>query len=951
MHKGWEQVVAAFGVMSAGSTYVPIDAKLPIERISLLVDQADVSMVVTQPWLVQELSCINDMATIVVSENLLSNIDDHQPMNLEVIASDPAYMIYTSGSTGTPKGVVIDHRGAVNTILDINDRFSVSESDTVLALSSLSFDLSVYDIFGLLAAGGTVFIPDADREKDPAHWVEILEGHKVTLWNSVPALAQLLIDQLDGKQGKVFEDVRLALLSGDWIPVALPQQLKKICPKVSVVSLGGATEASIWSIYYPITEGVEGLNSIPYGKPLNNQTFHVLDKMLEDRVQWVPGDLYIGGIGLAKEYFNSPEQNAKSFIVHPETKQRLYRTGDNGRYLPDGNIEFLGRDDNQVKIRGNRVELGEIEATINKHRFVQDSVVLALGDKHKKRLVSYLIPSIDSAEDESEESLDARSKLVFKLEQNGLRPFSDSHIRVELPCEEKSNGTIPKIHMSIKQLDQPHGEMSVDLEDLSRWLFCMSQYKSEDFVLPKRFYPSAGSLYPTQVYLVIKAGSVVGVNEGAYYYDPAEHQLILINSNIGSLNQNLPTGISAFLVSDIDAIKPIYSGVASKFCILETGHASQLLMTTAAAANLNIKIADIDLSMGLHSAFGLTDTHAVNVRFEVSSLSLEDPVNTVSLTALERQSFRRFTDEKLGVESLQSLLAPFSKACFSVFVYLKGSDTDEGRLLILRDNKLVECGVSEYEVKTFGFFSEATFSILLFSTKSTNSDLLAAGQAGQTLMNYAPKMDIGLCPVGMMDIQDLLRAYPELDGYYLLYALEGGHISKDQVQGWEQERYDTSYPLEELKQYLQKRLPTHMLPSAFMVMDSFPLTPNGKVDRKALPVMDSIDTAESMYVPPAGPVEKILCEIWQNVLDLKKIGVDDNFFEIGGDSLMVTRVITQIRNRFTDFEIEISIADFFERPTIRKLSQKLAIVEDIALLAKTKKQVFSSESVVEEGEI
>ena len=147
---------------------------------------------------------------------------------------------------------MIDHRGAVNTILDINRRFSVAAADRVLALSSLSFDLSVYDIFGTLAAGGTIIIPDVSGVRDPAHWAEIVAQEKVTVWNSVPALMELLVEYLSGRPGVSLHSLRLVLLSGDWVPVSLPDRIKALAKDVQVISLGGATEASIWSILYPI---------------------------------------------------------------------------------------------------------------------------------------------------------------------------------------------------------------------------------------------------------------------------------------------------------------------------------------------------------------------------------------------------------------------------------------------------------------------------------------------------------------------------------------------------------------------------------------------------------------------------------------------------------------------------------------------------------------------------
>ena len=182
------------------------------------------------------------------------------------------------------------------------------------------------------------------------------------------------------------------LLSGDWIPVSLPERIKALAKDVQVISLGGATEASIWSILYPIGTVDPTWKSIPYGRPMMNQSFHVLDEVLEPRPLWVPGQLYIGGIGLAKGYWRDEDKSRGNFIHHPRTGERLYKTGDLGRYLPDGNIEFLGREDFQVKIQGYRVELGEIEAALAEHPVVATAAVMAKGDRNgPKRLIGYVV--------------------------------------------------------------------------------------------------------------------------------------------------------------------------------------------------------------------------------------------------------------------------------------------------------------------------------------------------------------------------------------------------------------------------------------------------------------------------------------------------------------------------------------------------------------------------------
>jgi pyochelin synthetase len=375
MDKGWEQVVAVLGILLAGAAYLPIDTNQPPARRDKVLLDARVCRVVTQPWRAAEWSSDAEVQLTSVTESIPPPPPSWSPPH-PATPEQLAYVIYTSGSTGQPKGVMISHRSAHNTILDVNRRFGIHSGDRVLALANLGFDLSVYDVFGTLALGACIVYPDAARRAEPAHWAELISRHSVSVWNSVPAQLQMLAHLLESDPSLALPSLRLALLSGDWIPLGLPKQIHNRLPHLQLISLGGATECSIWSIYHRIEAVDPAWRSIPYGKPLANQSFHVLDSRLQDRPEGVIGELYIGGIGLALGYFGDPDKTAERFVSDP-VRGRLYRTGDLGRYLPDGSIEFLGRADQQLKIRGHRVELGEVEAALREHRSVEDAIVVA----------------------------------------------------------------------------------------------------------------------------------------------------------------------------------------------------------------------------------------------------------------------------------------------------------------------------------------------------------------------------------------------------------------------------------------------------------------------------------------------------------------------------------------------------------------------------------------------
>jgi amino acid adenylation domain-containing protein len=390
------RVAAVLAVLAAGAAYVPLDPASPRERLEQMLRDSDARLLLAdEPLEIAEMPVLIPGGSEAEG---LAGLPSASP-------GDLAYIVYTSGSTGTPKGVVIEHRQAVNTILDINRRFGLGPEDRVFAISALSFDLSVWDLFGTLAAGGTVVLPASEERPDPAAWSARMAAAGVTVWNSAPPLLDMLVES----GASLPPTLRLALLSGDWIPVTLPGRVRRQVPACRVVSLGGATEGSIWSILFPINAVDSVWRSIPYGRPMENQRFHIVDRHDNPVPVGVAGELRIGGAGVAVGYFGRPELTAERFVPDPfdapgdQPGGRLYRTGDLGRFRADGTIEFLGRLDTQVKIRGFRVELGEIETVLSRHPGVREAVVLARQDGAApaaggdRRLVAYVVAASEGA--------------------------------------------------------------------------------------------------------------------------------------------------------------------------------------------------------------------------------------------------------------------------------------------------------------------------------------------------------------------------------------------------------------------------------------------------------------------------------------------------------------------------------------------------------------------------
>lgn len=406
MERGWEQIVAAHGVLAAGGAYLPIDPHVPAERLRHILSRAEVGIVLTQSTLLSTVEFPETVRPLAVD----TDFDTFPDMPLAPVqqTSDLAYVIYTSGSTGEPKGVMVEHRGVWNTIVDMNRRLHVGPDDRCMMVSGMQFDLSVYDIFGMIAAGGCVVIPDPSPTPDPTHWADIVEASRVTFWNSAPQLFDMLLLHLDStaERDRV-RSLRTVVLAGDWLPLTLPQRLRALTDDVVLYNAGGPAETCVWSIYYPVSDVDPDWASIPYGRPIANQRYHVVDEQLRHQPVWVPGELYVTSeIGLAKGYWRDDVRTKERFVTLPSTGERAYATGDVGRYLPDGNIELLGRTDFQVKIHGVRIELGEIEAVLNRYPGVRAAVVTAAGDgQHLTTLRAHIATGPDGHDEDWRDGL------------------------------------------------------------------------------------------------------------------------------------------------------------------------------------------------------------------------------------------------------------------------------------------------------------------------------------------------------------------------------------------------------------------------------------------------------------------------------------------------------------------------------------------------------------------
>ena len=416
-------VEALLGIAKAGAAYLPLETTYPQERVRWILDRMGVRAIVLGNATLEPIACLaaelpglRHLIDLEASPApaLPSGVTLWGPAHLAACpvsrparqagAEDLAYVIFTSGSTGAPKGVMVRHRAAANLIDWVNRTFAVGPGDRLLFVTSLCFDLSVYDVFGVLAAGGTIRVATRQELADPRELARVLATEPITFWDSAPAALQQLVPLLPQAVAAGYGDaLRLVFLSGDWVPLPLPGEIRASFPGAQVIALGGATEATVWSNFFPVREVAPTWRSIPYGRPIQNARYYVLDGRLEPCPIGIPGDLYIAGPCLSSGYAAAPELTAERYLPDPfalEPGAVMYRTGDRARFFPDGNMEFLGRLDHQVKIRGFRIELGEVEAALGQHPRVAESLAMAREDRPgDKVLTAYVVPCAGASEE------------------------------------------------------------------------------------------------------------------------------------------------------------------------------------------------------------------------------------------------------------------------------------------------------------------------------------------------------------------------------------------------------------------------------------------------------------------------------------------------------------------------------------------------------------------------
>ena len=868
MTKEVGQIVAVLGILHAGAVYVPVPLDQPDARRRTIYNDARVKLVLVSRDTPDPAAEQDDPARYLAWQDAVTA--DPLPDGVEVDPRTPAYVIYTSGSTGTPKGVVISHRGALNTCVDLNRRYGVSADDRVLALSALHFDLSVYDIFGVLAAGGALVLVDESQRRDPAVWCALLEHHRVTVWNTVPALFDMLLTYAEGFELRAPASLRIAMLSGDWIGLDLPARYRAFRPRGAFVAMGGATEASIWSNAYDVGDVAPDWRSIPYGFPLANQRYRVVDEQGRDCPDRVSGELWIGGEGVALGYFNDPERTARQFVEHADG--RWYRTGDLGCYWPDGTLEFLGRRDKQVKIGGYRIELGEIDAALGRIDGVKAGIALAVGERDKA-LTAFVVPS-------------------------GPALCTDRHADPALPDDYRALFAAGTAGRPQQDDDAGTGHLVADFlhDHLQREHVTFDVPLSVDDVLTRyRAQPAWRGLFTRWLGWLVAHGRLAE-RAGAYCRGPH------YDAQPGRAGRDDALHATAdALLGHHGALAAIVRGERAPYTLLDHPFWSP--------DSLLLRRAGTDAAL---------DALAATVA--ALSASLRRPVRVVEIGArgglLAAELLRRAGPEQLSYTGLDASPDMVLRAQANVAAWPHArivradravpSDLAHTADVVWANNALHRLDDTALDMLT----ALAAPAALVHVTELRHASSLALVSADLLTDDRTPAQS------SLRDTDDWLRRFAAR-GLVCQLADDVGAQQRFVLCAPAIVRTPDSH---KLASALAAQLPSYMVPQRLHFIEALPLTVNGKIDHKALqarcaPAAEAAPAAQA----PQGDAEQAVSTLWRRLLQVDAVHRHSHFLQLGGDSLLATRVIGELDRA----GYAAQLGDLFDYPTLAAFAATL----------------------------
>nr|ABW84365.1 OciB [Planktothrix agardhii NIES-205] len=987
VERSLEMIVTLIGILKAGGAYLPLDPEYPQARLQFMLEDSQIPLLLTQHSLIDKLP--NHQGQTLFLEEIWEKTAQPSQDNLtaKVTPSNLANVIYTSGSTGKPKGVMVEHKGLCNLAQAQIETLGVHPSSRVLQFASFSFDACIWEILMALGAGATLYLGTKEALMPGLPLMERLRDHAITHITLPPsALAVLPWENLPSLQ--------TIIVAGE---ACSPELVKKWSQGRNFFNGYGPTEGSVCTAIAKCTPFDE---KITIGRPIPNVQVYILDPHLQAVPIGVPGELHIGGAGLARGYLNRPELTAEKFISNPfvsldppltpldkggEQPSKLYKTGDLARYLPDGQIEYLGRIDNQVKVRGFRIELGEIEAVLGQHPLVQEAIVIARADhasdhdhdKLNTNLVGYLVPAL-KGEVLPEQLAQWQSEYVSDWQTI----YEDSYRQSQSTTDDPTFN-ISGWNSSYTGQAMTAAEMREWVENtVSRILAGKPQRVLEIgcgsglllFPVAKHCQEYWGADYSSATIdnLERLCGTIEGLaGKVRLFHRTADNlagipQAAFDTVVINSVVQYFPSvdyllQVLEGVMKAIAAHGKIFLGDIRSLPLLEPYHAAVQLSRAAADKTLEQWQKQVNQSVATEEELLIEPQFFIALKQRFPQISWVEIVPKRGQADNELTQFRYDVTLYLG-NDVQKTVIPWLNWQRDEFSLAKLQDQlklEQPEWLGIRD-------VPNQRVQE---------ALQILDWLESPPVVSTVGELRQ-LLKEKPRM--GINPEQMWQLGEKFGYTVHLswwegsqDGSFDLVFHRQSSILESAMSAVDSQPYPsfwdnetvipkswtdyTNNPLygklvqklvPQVREFVQQKLPSYMVPQAFVLLNALPLTPNGKIDRRALPTPDTATrNLATSFLAPRTPIESQMGQIWSEVLGLERIGIKDNFFELGGHSLLATQVISRSRDLFS---VELSLQNLLEYPTVANLAQ---IIELLVVAQQGQPAITESLDDYEEGEL
>jgi amino acid adenylation domain-containing protein/non-ribosomal peptide synthase protein (TIGR01720 family) len=923
-------IATILGILKSGAAYVPIDPEYPEERIAFMLEDTSAILVLSSK---KNRSRFENSANFKLIEldgqdAVAINSESNVNLNLQIFSDQLAYVIYTSGSTGRPKGVLIEHGSVVNLIYAQSAYFDIKSDERILQFSNYAFDASVEQIFLALSNGASLILIPEGLQYDIAAFEAYLKEQKISHLHATPFF-------LENITPRKFDDLKRVIAGGD---VCRKELASKWRNQVDFYNEYGPTETTVTAIeYHDKGKGAER-SVVPIGKPLANVSLFILDQNGALCPEGIPGELYIGGVQVARGYLNRPELTAERFITNPfgnDLTDRLYKTGDLARRLPDGNMEYLGRIDDQVKLRGYRIELGEIESVLDELEPVENSCVVVKHDAQPgSRLASYYVPSLTFIKQKEKE-----------LYSQQVDSWKEIHENEYLLAEEIES---EDPEFDILGWNNSFTRQPIPAEQMREWL--------DDI---------------TAVILSQKPQEVleIGSGTGLIYYQLAGRVKKYTGTDfsrhsVNKIKQRINQGIRDYGLTDLEVC------AAHEISLGQDEQPDTIIINSVVQYFPGGEYLSTVIEKGISLLNGhgriiigdIRDNRTLRLfksRLQLAKLQAEVSADEFKW-AVDQEVLR---EEELcfSPEYFLDLQNLYPQITHVDIQWKQGNYINE--LSQYRFTVIIHVGVQKAVLKPkWQDWSQADKKGLFFEIKEEGRSIVAIKDApnprlwedkqlaevlenksAKTTRDFAEALSAG--DNESLEVQQLLDTATANGYYYRLFLDEDPFkvnilLEKKQSDSFIESVYGTrairnnglftNIPLfndislllqKAIRTLLQQRLPDYMVPTEFTALNHLPLNSNGKVDRKFLSQIDNhIFTHNLNYQPPRNETEQNLVRIWQELLNVDQVGVQDNFFEIGGHSLLGMRVISSIRR---ELNTELSIKDLFVHPTIAELTEHL----------------------------